>query len=85
MEAKYFVANENTLGYLIEGNTPGFEQFGILHGNVLKGGFRDSDGWVFKSQCKILRPATIKDFKEYNVAVPPDFQGWQLKYNSVIP
>ena len=83
METKYVVVNDNTLGYLIEGNTPGFEQVGILRGLYRKGATIESqaDTMMFKSQCKTMRPATVADFNEYRVSVPPDFVGWQLEYN----
>ena len=76
MKNQYVVLDENTLGYVVKGNSPGMEQVGILRSLYRKGANIESqkNTWVFRSQCKTIRPATVDDFNEYRVTVPPDFQ-----------
>lgn len=70
--AEYLVGDEHTLLYTQEGT----DWLGVLHGSVLRGSSHDwRDGGVLRSQFKVLRPATIEDFKTYRVMPPKDFPG----------
>lgn len=63
--SKYYVLNENTLGY-IQDERP--DWFCILHGSVLKGGLDSLKGSHPLTSLDVLRPATKADFDEYNVS-----------------
>lgn len=67
----YAVYMENTLGYLFELN--GRHYLGILHTSVLKGSYFNSLGGPLLVDMARVRKATIKDFEEYRVSLPPDF------------
>ena len=63
--AKYVVKGEHTLGYLVEGapNLMG----------VLAGCHDPKNGSVYINPHTDIRSATVKDFADYRVALPPDF------------
>lgn len=67
----YAVYMENTFGYLF--NMNGQPYLGILHASVLK---RSTFNWLGGPICvnmNEVRKATVNDFEEYRVCVPPDF------------
>lgn len=67
---KYVVCDEHTLGYLM-----GNGWVGVLHESVLKGAaFSVHPGPKVVSQFSNVRPATLEDFAEFRVMVPPDFK-----------
>ena len=72
---QYVVYKENTLGYVFKNNHGTF-LFGVLHGSVLKGGFDGLSGphFLLPSELQYLRTATLADFDEYRVCLPPDFK-----------
>ncbi len=65
---KYFVYEENTIGY-VRHDMPGM--FNPLAGerDHQCGGFH-----LLENEMADLRPATVADFAYYGVQVPPDFQ-----------
>lgn len=69
----YVVLNENTLGYRFqtESSTPGESNlawFGVLHGNIVKGGRDWRDGPYLPGSLDQLRPATKEDFDTFRVS-----------------
>lgn len=71
--AEYLVGDEHTLVYAQEGT----DLLGVLHGSVLRGSPYGGplQGPVPRFMFKVLRPATIEDFKTYRVMPPKDFPG----------
>jgi len=75
---KYFVLNENILGYIIP-TIPNDLQ--ILHASVLKGATTDRlQGSLSISSLDKIRVAKLEDFIDFRVMLPPDFltQGMEL-------
>lgn len=70
--AEYLVGDEHTLLHTIEGT----DWLGVLHGSVLRGSpYGGRNDWVPPRAFKVLRPATIEDFKTYRVMPPKEFPG----------
>lgn len=71
-EVSYVVQDEHTLGY-VRDDMPKYVY--ILHASVLKGATNTTQHAAYNmiSPDTKLRPATIKDFDEFRVMVPPDF------------
>lgn len=67
----YAVYMENTLGYLFAIN--GRNYLGILHASILKGSTFNWLGGAILVDMANVRRATVKDFDDYRVCVPPDF------------
>jgi hypothetical protein len=66
MATRYYVKNDNTLGYITDAQ-PGV--FGILHCSVLRGGTDDRlQGYTYVAPTDKLRAATLKDFEDYRVS-----------------
>jgi hypothetical protein len=59
---KYFVLNENTLGYIDP-----IGRFDPLAGSVLKGGLDWKNGPISYFSMDDMRPATLQDFEDYRV------------------
>ncbi len=70
-KTKYIVINEHTLGYLIP-EMPNY--VGILKASVLKGSTYNEQSGAVYIKYEIIRNATKKDFDEFRVCLPPDFQ-----------
>jgi hypothetical protein len=70
---KYLVGDEHTLVYQQEGSN----MLGVLHGSILRGSPYGGplQGMLLPAQFKVLREATIEDFKTYRVCPPKDFPG----------
>lgn len=66
MTSKYFVCDENTLCYQVEGDT----MLGILAGSVIRGGRNPLDGVTHASTFRTMRPATVEDFSSFRVMPP---------------
>lgn len=70
----YAVAQERNLGYVFTGSDSR-KYFGFLHASVLKGSnYGDLSGPRSVEQMAPIRKATKKDFDDYRVSVPPDFE-----------
>lgn len=72
---KYVIVNEHTLGILKAGPGPGKAQsLSVLHGLVAIGGWDWQDSPRLLGNMDTIRPATVADFAQYRVRVPPDFR-----------
>lgn len=77
---KYYMLNENTLGYVNDDQPEGYALdsifvFGILRGLILKGSRHNSmDGCTVLHTWEGLREATAQDFDEYGVTLPPELR-----------
>lgn len=70
--AIYVVLNENTLGCLRSDDARSIDVLGY---SVVRGGRDWKNGPVpFSPGIDTLRPATRKDFDDYRVVLPPDFE-----------
>lgn len=66
MADRYYVKNENTLGYVNDAQP---DVFGILHCSVLRGGTHDRlEGYTYLLPSDNLRAAILKDFEDYRVS-----------------
>jgi hypothetical protein len=68
---KYFVINENILGY----QQPGQRDIGVLASSIIRGATVSwRDGCIaMPMNPDTMRPATIADFESFMVHTPPDF------------
>ncbi|QFR55748.1 hypothetical protein JC221_102 [Yersinia phage JC221] len=64
MATKFYVKNENTLGYVFDEQP---EYFCILAGKPQLGGDDCMDGYVVIGSGDTLRKATVEDFDYYRV------------------
>lgn len=62
--SKYFVLNENTLCYRIDGSF----MVGVLAGSVLRGGHDPKNGCTVVGELDTIRPATVADFDFFRVS-----------------
>jgi len=69
MASQYFVCDEHTLCYQIEGDP----MMGVLAGSVIRGGRNPLDGVTHASTFRKIRPATVEDFAAYRVMPPRHF------------
>lgn len=78
MKTKFVVINENILGYI---NPTQPKYAGILSTSVLRGATAKwFDGPYLLSMAKTLRPAILKDFKDFLVSIE-GYQKDELHYD----
>lgn len=70
---KYLVANENTLGVMINKTSFGTLHVQVLAGSVIRGGHNPLNGYTFFHPSEV-RVATSKDFHDYRVICPTEFE-----------
>ena len=65
MTTQYFVCDENTLCYQIEGDP----MLGVLAGSVIRGGRNPLNGVTHRETFRTVRQATVEDFAVYRIAM----------------
>lgn len=60
---RYFVLNENTLCYTMEGSN----MVGVLGASIIRGGKDWKNGPVHVAPSDVTREATLKDFETFSV------------------